>query len=113
MLNTIIVSRKNAGLFTGKLIAQTGDKLVFEVEALPTCSFSDASSFTGMVHQRCLPGGFEERMTIADIQEAKALIEALGDFAKQAKRLGELKLMKQVTDAEMALVDMYEEVLNG
>ena len=48
-------------------------------------------------------------MTIADIQEAKALIEELGDYAKEASSLNELRLMKQATDAEMALVALYEE----
>ena len=113
MLDTIIVNKSNAGLVSGKLIAQMGAKLVFEVEVFPPCFYQNGSDYTGMVSQRCLPGSIGNMMTIADIQEAKALIEEMGDYAKEAESLNELKLMKQATDAELALVALYEEVLNG
>ena len=113
MLDTIIVTKSNAGLVSGKLIGQMGTKLVFEVEAFPSCAYKSGADYTGMVSQRCLPGKLGDMMTIADIQEAKALIEEMGDYAKEARSLNELKLMKQATDAELALVALYEEVTNG
>jgi len=114
MLATIIVHKKNAGTVSGKLIGQLGEKLVLEAEALPTCVYQNAEAFTAKVSQRCLPGKLGNMMTIADIQEAKALISELGAYADKAETLNELRLMKQVADAELAMAELYEEVVvNG
>jgi GH24 family phage-related lysozyme (muramidase) len=113
MLNTIIIHKTYAGQASGKLIGQMGNKLVLEVETLPNCPYRDANGFTNVVSQRCLPGNIGNMMTIADIQEAKALIEEMGDYAKTAQSLNELRLMKQATDAELALVTLYEEVISN
>lgn len=113
MLNTIIVNRNEAANIGGRVIGQLGSKLVIEVEALPACAYQEANTFLGSVEQRCLPAKIGNRMTIADIQEARSLLEELGDFAKDAKSLNELRLMKQVTDAELALVAVYEEVISN
>lgn len=112
MLDTIIVNKSYAGLVSGQLIGQIGTKLVFEVEIFPSCSYKNGADYTGMVSQRCLPGKIGDMMTIDDIQEAKALIEEMGDYAKEASSLNELRLIKQATDAELALVTLYEEVTN-
>lgn len=113
MLSTILIKLKDWKSVDGSLLGQYGSKVIMEVESLPTCPYQDASTFTSKVSQRCLPGQLGDMFAITEIQEAKALIEELGDFSKEAETLNELRLMKQVTDAELALVAVYEEVLTS
>ncbi len=113
MLNTIIVNIKDWPMVSGTLIGQTGSKMVVETDTLPMCSYQDASLFGQKVEQRCLPAKLGRLFTIVEIQEARVLLEELGEFAEDAQTLNELRLMKQVTDAELALVAVYEEVANA
>ena len=110
MLSTIVINLKDWSSASGILIGQFGSKIVLETEQLPACSYEDASNVSVKVAQRCLPAKLGSLFTVAEIQEAKAIIEELGDFSKEAETLNELRLMKQVTDAELALVAVYEEV---
>ena len=93
------------------MLGQYGSKLVIEVETLPSCPYQDASALDIKMEQRCLPAKLGKEFNLSQIDEARSIITELGDFAKKAETLNELRLMKQVTDAELALVAVYEEVI--
>ncbi|MEX1308615.1 MAG: hypothetical protein AB1Z19_08810 [Eubacteriales bacterium] len=112
-MNTILIDMKYWSNVSGQLIGQKGSTMVMEVETLPNCVYQIAENLNKKVQQRCLPGTFKGCYSIAEILEARALLEEMGDYAKKATSLNELKLMKQATDAELALVALYEEVTNG
>lgn len=112
MLKIIIVNIEDWALAGGQLLGQFGSKVVLKVADYPSCQYENAEGLNIKIKQRCLPGKLGEELSLQEITEALVLIEDLGDYSNEAETLNELRIMKQLTDAEMAIVAVYEEVLN-
>ncbi len=85
------------------LLGQIGAMVVLEVETLPTYTHIviHDETFT----QRCVPGKFGESLTYAELNEIRTLLEELGDYGQAAGSVSELKLRKEITDIQLALVE--------
>ena len=101
-----IVSYKDKNDWIGSgIIGQTGDKLVIEAPAIPTCDHEEITDIRSRFTQRVFDGKFGTEITYSELVYIRGLLDELGEYGKEAASLSELKVRKEITDIQLALVE--------
>lgn len=87
------------------LLGQSGGAVVIEIDSLPPGAEGTALSNDALITQRVFPGRFGAQITYAGLNEIRRLLEELGEYGYAAGSLSELKLRKEITDIQLALVE--------
>ena len=88
-----------------EIIGQSGSYIIIEVDSPPACEYTDLTESNEQFLQRVFDGKFGKTMTYLEFVQIRSLLDELGDYGREAGSLNELKLRKEITDIQLALIE--------